>query len=171
MQMQKGLDTGPVLLRAVTPIRDSDDAGTLHDRLGALGAGLVRDGLGLLGAGLQPVAQPQAKDGVVYAHKLEKREARLDWNEPAVVLARRARAFSTWPVAEAELAGERVRIHRAEAIDAAPAALPGSVLAVSRDGIDVACGVGALRLLALQSDGGRVVDAGAYLNARPALRA
>ena len=171
MQMQKGLDTGPVLLRAVTPIRDADDAGTLHDRLGALGAGLVRDGLGLLGAGLLPLAQPQSKDGIVYAHKLEKREAKLDWNEHAVVLSRRVRAFSSWPVAEAELAGERVRIHRAEAIEVVHRALPGSILGASREGIDVACGDGALRLLSLQSDGGRVVDAGAYLNARPGQRA
>ena len=170
MQMQKGLDTGPVLLRAVTPIRESDNAGTLHDRLGDLGANLVRDGLGLLGAGLLPLAQPQSKDGIVYAHKLEKGEAKLDWNEPALVLARRVRAFSSWPVAEAELAGERVRIHRAETIEATSGALPGSILGASRDGIDVACGSGALRLLSLQSDGGRVVDAGAYLNARPGLR-
>ena len=167
MQMRKGLDTGPVLLRAVTPIRDDDTSVTLHDRLAMLGAGLVRDGLGLLGAGLLPVAHPQAADGVAYAHKIEKSEARLDWNDSALVLERRVRAFVPWPVAEAELHGERVRIHRADAIEGVDGATPGSVLAASHDGIDVACGRGALRLRELQSDGGRVLDARGWLNARP----
>lgn len=171
MQMRKGLDTGPVLLRSVTPIRDGETSGELHDRLARLGAQLVRDGLGLLGAGLVPVATPQASDGVVYAHKLDKAEARLDWTLPAAVLARRVRAFSPWPVADAELAGERVRIHRATALERAHDAAPGSVLGAGADGIDVACGSGVLRLQSLQRDGGRPLNAIDYRNARPDLRA
>jgi methionyl-tRNA formyltransferase len=171
MQMRKGLDTGPVLLRNVTPIRDEETSGELHDRLARLGADLVRDGLGLLGAGLLPVATAQATEGIEYAHKLDKNEARLDWQQRAEVLARRVRAFSPWPVAEAELAGERVRIHRAVALDVSHARAPGTVLAAGRDGIDVACAEGALRLLSLQRDGGRALPAIDYLNARPALRA
>jgi methionyl-tRNA formyltransferase len=104
---------------------------------------------------------------VTYAHKLDKAEARLDWAQPAVALERKVRAFDPWPVAEAVLAGERVRIHAARAVEAAPGAAPGTVLAAGRDGIDVACGEGALRLLRVQRDGGRAMAAADYLNARP----
>jgi methionyl-tRNA formyltransferase len=170
MQMEKGLDTGPVLLRHALQIEAEERAGTLHDRLAALGAQLLRDGLGLLRAGLRPVPQPQAEEGVSYAHKLDKAEAKLDWTQPAELLARRVRAFSPWPVAEGELLGERVRIHAARAL-ASPGPLePGTVVAAGREGIDVACGSGVLRLLELQREGGRVLDAAAYVNARPALR-
>jgi methionyl-tRNA formyltransferase len=168
MQMEKGLDTGPVLLRQSTPIGLDETAGELHDRLAALGARLLGDGLSLLRSGLRPVPQPQAEDGATYARKLEKSEARLDWNRDAVTLANQVRAFSPWPVAEAELAGERVRVHRAHAV--AGHGVAGRVLEASRDGITVACGAGALRLTQLQRDGGRVLAAADYLNARPALR-
>ena len=168
MQMEKGLDTGPVLLRQSTRIGSNETAGELHDRLAELGAQVLRDGLGLLRAGLCPLPHAQPEAGVTYAHKLEKSEARLDWTLDAPTLANRVRAFSPWPVAEAELDGERVRVHRALAI--AGAGQPGQVLAASREGIDVACGTGALRLLQLQRDGGRALAAADYLNARPALR-
>jgi methionyl-tRNA formyltransferase len=168
MQMEKGLDTGPVLLRQSTSIGTEETAGELHDRLAELGAHVLRDGLGLLRAGLCPLPHQQAEAGVTYARKLEKSEARLDWTLDAATLAQRVRAFSPWPVAEAELDGERVRVHRAQAI--AGAGQPGQVLAASRQGIDVACGTGALRLLQLQRDGGRALAAADYLNARPALR-
>jgi methionyl-tRNA formyltransferase len=112
---------------------------------------------------------PQSADAT-YAHKLDKQEARLDWSRPAAELARRVRAFSPWPVAEAELAGERVRIHAARAIQASTTVAPGGIVAAGRDGIDVACGEGVLRLLQLQRDGGRAMAAVDYLNARPALR-
>jgi methionyl-tRNA formyltransferase len=170
MQMEKGLDTGPVLLRRATPIGPEETAGELHDRLAMLGADLVRDGLGLLRAGLQPLPQAQVEDGVTYASKLDKAEARLDWSQPATTLARKVRAYSPWPVAEAELAGERVRLHRAQALDAVAGAAPGTVIAAQRDGIDVACGSGVLRITRLQREGGRELAAFDYLNARPALR-
>ena len=166
MQMEAGLDTGPVLLSQRTPISDSDTGGQLHDRLAELGAQVLADGLGLLRAGLMPVAQPQPAEGVTYAHKLDKAEARLDWTQPADALARRVRAFVPWPVAEASLAGERVRIHGAVAVDEAHAAPPGTVLGASRQGIDVACGQGALRLRVLQREGGKAITAADYLNAR-----
>ncbi|WP_026817252.1 methionyl-tRNA formyltransferase [Arenimonas composti] len=169
MQMEKGLDTGPVLLSLRTPIGADDTGGSLHDRLSALGAEVLADGLKLLRAGIRPVPQPQPAEGVTYAHKLEKGEARLDWNRPAQVLARRVRAFTPWPVAEAELAGERVRIHAAAPLAREHGAAPGTILAAGRDGIDVACHEGALRLLVLQRDGGRPLPARDYLNARPAL--
>ncbi|NLA66675.1 MAG: methionyl-tRNA formyltransferase [Gammaproteobacteria bacterium] len=166
MRMEKGLDTGPVLLSQSLPIGDEETAGQLHDRLAALGAQVLSDGLGLLRAGIRPVPRPQPAEGATYARKLEKAEARLDWSLPARELARKVRAFHPWPVAEAELAGERVRLHDALAIGSAPGAAPGTVLAGGREGIDVACGLGALRIRVLQREGGRPSTAADYLNAR-----
>lgn len=166
MRMEKGLDTGPVLLSQRTPIGANETGGQLHDRLATLGAQVLADGLGLLRAGMRPVAQPQPDVGVTYAHKLDKAEARLDWTQPAEVLARKVRAFNPWPMAEAQLAGERVRIHGAVALPLAHAHAPGEVLLASRDGIDVACGDGALRIRVLQREGGKAITAADYLNAR-----
>ncbi|MDP1697722.1 MAG: methionyl-tRNA formyltransferase [Xanthomonadaceae bacterium] len=171
MQMARGLDTGPVLLQLSTPIDESDDAGNLHDRLAELGAQVLRDGLALLRAGLRPQATAQPDVGVTYAHKLDKAEARLDWSQPATVLARTVRAFNPWPIAEAELAGERVRIHAAVALSESSPATPGSVVRAGRDGIDIASGEGVLRLLMVQRDGGKALAAHDYLNARPGLQA
>ncbi|WNH53576.1 methionyl-tRNA formyltransferase [Stenotrophomonas oahuensis] len=166
MQMEAGLDTGPVLLRQHTPIQPAELGGQLHDRLADLGAQVLADGLGLLRAGLKPVAQPQPAEGVTYAHKLDKAEARLDWSADAVSLERTVRAFNPWPIAEAQLAGERVRIHGAVALPDNQGQAPGTLLAASRDGIDIACGQGALRLRVLQREGGKAITAADYLNAR-----
>ncbi|HSR65506.1 MAG TPA: methionyl-tRNA formyltransferase [Xanthomonadaceae bacterium] len=166
MQMEKGLDTGPVLLSQRIAIGPEETAGQLHDRLAGLGAQVLADGLGLLRAGMRPVPQPQAADGVAYAHKLEKAEARLDWSQPADALARKVRAFNPWPVAEAELAGERLRIHGAVALDEMHAAAPGTLLRAGRDGLDIACGRGVLRVRVLQREGGKAITAADYLNAR-----
>ncbi|KWV11179.1 methionyl-tRNA formyltransferase [Xanthomonas translucens] len=166
MQMEAGLDTGPVLMSQRTPIGDSDTGGQLHDRLAALGAQVLADGLGLLRAGIRPVPQPQPEVGVTYAHKLDKAQARLDWQQPAAQLALRVRAFNPWPITEAVLAGERVRIHGAVALELAHAQPPGTVLTASKQGIDIACGQGALRLRLLQREGGKAITAADYLNAR-----
>ncbi|MCU1001358.1 methionyl-tRNA formyltransferase [Stenotrophomonas maltophilia] len=166
MQMEAGLDTGPVLLHQELPIAATDTGGQLHDKLAELGAQVLSDGLGLLRAGIKPIARPQPEQGVTYAHKLDKAEARLDWAQDADALARTVRAFNPWPIAEATLAGERVRIHGAVALDLAHGQAPGTVLAASRDGIDIACGQGALRLRTLQREGGKAITAADYLNAR-----
>ncbi|MCA1714417.1 MAG: methionyl-tRNA formyltransferase [Gammaproteobacteria bacterium] len=170
MQMEKGLDTGPVLLSQSLPIGDSETGGQLHDRLAVLGAQVLADGLGLLRAGIRPVPQPQRADGVTYAHKLDKAEARLDWTQPARVLADKVRAFNPWPMAEAVIAGERVRIHGAIALPLVHQAAPGSVLHAGRDGIDIACVDGALRIRVLQREGGKAITAADWLNARPELK-
>lgn len=170
MQMEKGLDTGPVLLSQVLPIAASDTGGQLHDRLAELGAQVLADGLGLLRAGIRPVARPQPAEGVTYAHKLDKAEAKLDWARPATELANRVRAFNPWPMAEAVVAGERLRLHGAVALDEAPAAAPGTLLRAGRDGLDVACGEGVLRIRVLQREGGKAITAADYLNGRPDLR-
>ena len=166
MQMEAGLDTGAVLLRQHTPIQAGELGGSLHDRLAELGAQVLSDGLGLLRAGLKPIAQPQPEQGVTYAHKLDKAEARLDWSQDAQVLERTVRAFNPWPIAEAQLAGERVRIHGAVALADNQGKAPGTLLAAGRDGIDIACGQGALRLRVLQREGGKAITAADYLNAR-----
>ena len=166
MQMERGLDTGPVLLSQSLPIGEGDTGGQLHDRLSQLGAQVLSDGLGLLRAGIVPVARAQPAEGVTYAHKLDKAEARLDWTQPAQALARTVRAFNPWPMAEAQLAGERVRIHGAVPLALEHRAAPGTVLLAGREGIDVACGEGALRLRVLQREGGRAITAADYLNAR-----
>jgi methionyl-tRNA formyltransferase len=166
MQMERGLDTGPVLLSQRLAIGGDETAGQLHDRLAALGAQVLADGLGLLRAGIRPVPQPQPETGVSYAHKLDKAEARLDWSQPARVLANKVRAFQPWPVAEATVAGERVRIHAATALPLAHQSTPGTLLFAGRDGIDIACGDGALRIRVLQREGGRAITAADYLNAR-----
>ena len=166
MQMEKGLDTGPVLLAQALDIGPEETGGQLHDRLSELGARVLSDALGLLRATIQLPPHPQPAEGVTYAHKLDKAEAKLDWSQPATVLANKVRAFNPWPVAEAQLAGERVRIHAARALDEAHAAAPGSVLRAGREGVDVACGSGALRLLTLQRDGGKPISAQDYRNAR-----
>ena len=166
MQMEKGLDTGPVLLELRTPVMPGDTGGTLHDRLSELGAQVLADGLARLREGSLPAPQPQPADGVTYAHKLDKGEARLDWTQPATALANTVRAFNPWPVAEAQLAGERVRVHEAAALLLAHGRAPGTVLLAGRDGIDIACGEGALRLRTLQRDGGKPMAAADYLNGR-----
>ncbi|HST45349.1 MAG TPA: methionyl-tRNA formyltransferase [Luteimonas sp.] len=171
MRMEKGLDTGPVLLSQTLAIGEQETAGQLHGRLADLGAQVLGDGLGLLRAGMRPIPRPQPAQGVTYAHKLDKGEARLDWTRPAVELANRVRAFHPWPMADALLAGERVRVHAALALHDAHAAVPGTLLGTGRDGLDVACGVGVLRIRTLQREGGRAITAADYLNARGDLRA
>jgi methionyl-tRNA formyltransferase len=169
MRMEAGLDTGPVLLERTLQIAADDTGGGLHDKLVTLGAQVLGEGLRRALAGEHLPTQPQPEAGVTYAHKLEKSEARLDWNESAIALERKVRAFDPWPVAEADLAGERVRVWAAQALPGGGAE-PGAVVAATKHGIDIACGAGALRIARLQRAGGRVVTAADYLNARPELK-
>ena len=169
MQMDAGLDTGPVLLERRTPITRQDTGGSLHDRLAVLGAEVLAEGLRRLLAGDPPVPVAQADEGVHYAHKLDKAEAVLDFHRTAIALERQVRAFDPWPVAEAEIAGERLRIWAAQALEMTHGQPPGSVLGASRDGIDIACADGALRVQAVQRAGGKRIGAADYLNARPHL--
>jgi len=170
MQMEAGLDTGPVLLERRTPITRQDTGGTLHDRLSQLGAQVLAEGLRRTLAGETLHARAQAQEGVLYAHKLEKAQARLDFSRAAIALEHQVRAFDPWPVAEGEIAGENLRIWAAHALDENSRATPGSVVAAQRDGIDLACGEGVLRVTALQRAGGKRITAADYLNARPELR-
>jgi methionyl-tRNA formyltransferase len=170
MQMEPGLDTGPVLLQRRTPIAREDTGGSLHDRLSCLGAEVLIEGLRRTLAGEVLIATPQPTEGITYAHKLDKAEARLDFSRSARELDLQVHAFDPWPVAEGDVAGEPLRIWAAQAIELDHHATPGSVLAAGRDGIDLACGHGALRVTALQRAGGKRIGAIDYLNARPELR-
>ena len=166
MQMEAGLDTGPVMLTQSIPIGAEETGGQLHERLAVLGASVLSDGLDLLRAGIRPIPEPQVADGVTYAHKLQKHEARLDWAQPAPLLARKVRAYEPWPVAEGVVAGERLRIRGAVALDLQHSFAPGTLLAAGKQGLDIACGEGALRLRVVQREGGKAITAADYLNAR-----
>ena|SRR5690554_3161601 len=157
MQMDEGLDTGPMLLRRSLAITERDTGASLHDRLAELGAAALVEGLAGLTAGrLQP--QPQPEDGVTYAEKLRREEAQLDWSRPAEALARQVRAFTPWPGAWFDVDGERIKVLEAAAVDGQ--GVPGQVL---DDRLTVACGEGALRLTRLQRPGRAPMDADALL--------
>jgi methionyl-tRNA formyltransferase len=170
MQMEAGLDTGPVMLQRRTPISRNDTGGSLHDRLSALGAEALAEGLRRALAGETLPTTPQPEAGVTYAHKLDKAEAKLDFSKPAIALEQQVRAFDPWPVAEAEIAGERLRVWDAQALTQNHHAPPGEVLSAGRHGIDLACGSDVLRITAVQRASGKRIGAVDYLNARPELR-
>jgi methionyl-tRNA formyltransferase len=163
MQMEEGLDTGPMLSREAIPIEAFDTTGTLHDKLAALGGRMIVDALRRFKE-LKP--QPQPEQGVTYAAKVSKEEAKLDLGQPAEVLARKVRAFNPFPGAHAQAAGVTIKIWGAEPLDAAGA--PGKVLcADGQQGIVVACGRGALRLTELQKPGGKRLAAAEFLKGSP----
>ena len=159
MQMDAGLDTGPVLLQEALPIAAADTAQTLHDRLAVLGARLIVRALEQ-----EPRPKVQDEAGATYAAKIEKGEALIDWNEPAATLERKVRAFNPIPGASTSHRGTLLKIWRAEAIaDTAPA--PGIIYRANKDGITVGCGSqAALNVLELQRAGGRRLSAAAFLS-------
>lgn len=166
MQMDRGLDTGDMLLQLRSPIHPDDSARSLHDRLSALGAqALVQTLPALEGGTLWP--RPQDEGQATYAAKLDKGAAVLDWDRPAAELERRVRAFDPWPVACTTAGDEPLRVWRAAVVAATPGAVPGTVLAAGREGIDVACREATLRLLTVQRPGGRPIAAADYLHAHP----
>ena len=164
MQMDAGLDTGDMLLVQSLPIAEDDTTGTLHDKVAALGADLIVQALQALPSG-GLTAQRQPEMGVTYAHKISKQEAAIDWRQDAQQICRRVRAFNPFPVAVAQLGGESIKIWRAElALESSAAMGPaGTVCAATPDGIVVACGTGAVRLLELQRPGGKRLAAGDFL--------
>lgn len=163
MQMEAGLDTGPMLLKMTTTITAEDTGGSLHDRLAQLGSAAVVEAVTKLAAG-ELRGEVQDDSLATYAHKLNKDEARLDWSRPAVELERLVRAFNPWPICHSTLNGEVLKVHAAQLGEGQGA--PGSVLAADRSGLTVACGEGALRLTRLQLPGGKPLSFADLYNSR-----
>jgi methionyl-tRNA formyltransferase len=165
MQLDAGLDTGPVLLERRHPIGTHDTAGDLHDALSELGAAALLEAIDAIDSGTV-VMRAQPAEGVTYASKLEKSEAALDWKQPVAALDLRVRAFNPWPIAETQFAGESLRILRARvAQPSGSAAAPGTLLGLAEDGLHVACGEGVLAVNELQRAGKRPVSARDFANA------
>lgn len=163
MAMDEGLDTGPMLLKQATVITPDDNAQTLHDRLSEMGARLILPALaGLADGSVEP--EPQPADGVTYARKIEKSEARIDWSRPAAEIDRQIRAFAPFPGAWFGHDGTRIKVLSAEPVDVASDAAPGTVTDAP---LVVACGEGALRLTTLQREGKSAMEAAALLRGYP----
>ena len=163
MQMDAGLDTGDMLLVERIPIAEEDTTASLHDKLAVLGGRMIVEALELAACGgLRPMPQPA--EGVTYAHKIEKAEAAIDWGQPADVIERRVRAFDPFPGATGTLAGEPVKIWRANAILQARGSVPpGTIVALDGNGIGVACAQGWLEITELQRPGGKRLPAADFL--------
>jgi methionyl-tRNA formyltransferase len=166
MQMDEALDTGPVLAESVVPIARDDTASALHDRLAAAGAPLLIEVLEALANGTSR-ALPQPAEGVTHAAKLGRSESRMDWNQDAVVLDRRIRAFNPWPLAETQLTGETVKLLMSRVAEGGgeAAGSPGSILGLHNGALQVACGRGVLEVLTLQRAGRKAIAAREFLNA------
>lgn len=168
MQMNFGLDTGPILCQLATPITPEDTAGTLHDRLSDLGATLLLLTLPRLSRELIiPKEQPHA--GSTFAGKIIKKEAELNWFLSGIVLERMIRAFNPWPICFCFMDEHLVRVHQAEYVPEETAAPPGTIIHSSKQGIYVSTGKGLLRLLRIQLPGGPILPITDILNARTAL--
>lgn len=164
MQMEASLDTGPVYHCLTTPIGPLDTSGDLHDRLADMGAQALTHCIDK--ATMDELAAPEIQDDTkaIYASKLSKAEAELDWNETAEVLQRKVRAFNPWPVAWCEFGGQRLRIWRTEVVNNITACEPGQLL-VERQSLMVGTGDKALKILELQRAGSQRMTAEQFLNA------
>lgn len=162
MQMDRGLDTGDMLTVSRCAIEPEETAASLHDKLMGLGAKALLECLAGLAAGaIEP--EPQPEEGVTYAGQLTREDGRLDWTRPARALDCQVRGLHPWPGTFTELGGERLKVFpRVEVLSGSPGE-PGTVLAASSEGIDVACGEGALRLTRLQLPGRKPLDSEAFL--------
>ncbi len=171
MKMDAGLDTGDILTQSRTPITETDNAQTLHDRLAGMGAELLLSTIPDYAEG-KITGQRQPSEGFSYARKITKEDGRLDWSQPARTLWNRVRGLTPWPGAFALLSGEgkqtMLKIWDADVVDAAGGS-QGEVLRADREGVIVACGESALRVLQLQREGGRRLRAGEFLTGHPIL--
>lgn len=170
MQMDADLDTGAMICQERTAIGSTDTTAILHDRLAKIGAKLIIDTLAELKRNGNLIATPQPNDGAIYAQKISKHEAMLDWRRPAVVLAHQIRAFNPFPGSSASLAnGIPLKIWAAESIDTPIQnnMQPGQIIAVCSDSIFVVCGEGTLRVTQLQKPGGRRLTVREFLTSTP----
>lgn len=163
MQMDAGLDTGPVLLTRRMPISPEDTGGSLHDKLAKLGPSVLLEAIDAIADG-RARSQAQTDTGTSYARKIDKAEARIDWHQPATQTAARIRALSPFPASWSDLDGVRVKFYDAQPI--AGEGEPGRIIAAHRQGLEIACGDGAIRTTRVQLPGGRPLTVTALLNAR-----
>jgi methionyl-tRNA formyltransferase len=168
MKMDAGLDTGPILSACLTPILPADDSQILHDRLAQLGAELLVETIPDFVTGkISP--RPQPAEGFNYAAKIKKEDGRIDWNQPAVQIWNRIRAFTPWPGAftflETEPKPLLLKIWRVEVVERSGKA--GEILSAGKAGMVVACGQDSLRILELQREGGRRLSAEPFLSGFP----
>lgn len=164
MQMEAGLDTGPMLMTSSTPISEQDTGASLHDRLAEMGAKLLVKALDDI-ADNKLQATVQDDQLATYAHKLNKEEAQIDWQKSAQELDRTIRAFNSWPVAYSQLDTNTVRVWQANIVDHSTDAKPGTILQADGNGILVSCGEGCLLLTKLQLPGSRAMSVKDLLNA------
>lgn len=165
MQMDAGLDTGPILLQHGYALAEDETSQTLHDTLAAMGAQSLIEALNLLAQNKLP-AQPQDNQASTYASKISKEEALLDWTQAAIELEHKVRAFNPWPIAYTLWQGQNLRIWQAKAMTQDHHAQPGTLLHASHDGIDIATSHGVLRLLQVQLPGGKALPVADFYNAR-----
>ncbi|MCD1629279.1 methionyl-tRNA formyltransferase [Marinobacter shengliensis] len=154
MQMDEGLDTGDMLLKTSTPIHADDTGGSLHDRLAGMGGKAIVEALVQL-ANSELAPEPQNDADANYAHKLSKEEGHIDWSRSAIEIERLIRAFNPWPGTFTDLGEQRIRLHQASALDQSSDKLPGTVISREREGVEVACGTGTLKVTSVQLPGSK----------------
>ncbi|MGP9832100.1 methionyl-tRNA formyltransferase [Marinobacter sp. NSM] len=154
MQMDEGLDTGDMLLKTSTPIHADDTGGSLHDRLADMGGKAIVEALVQL-ANSELAPDPQNDADANYAHKLSKEEGHIDWSRSAIEIERLIRAFNPWPGTFTDLGEQRIRLHQASALDQSSDKLPGTVISREREGVEVACGTGTLKVTSVQLPGSK----------------
>ena len=165
MQMDEGLDTGPMLMKTTCAIEPTDTSASMYAKLAALGPEALLSTVQALAAGTLS-AEPQNSADANYAQKLSKEEARLDWQQSATQLERSIRAFNPWPVSYFSVAEQTIKVWEASVLTEPHAALPGTLLRAGKEGIDVATADGVLRLLTLQPAGKKPMQAHELLNSR-----
>ena len=163
MQMNAGLDTGDILQLFTCPITAEDSGGDLHDRLAAIGANAIVEILNNLNSNkLKPVVQDDSL--ATYAHKLDKKEALINWQSSSTEIERLIRAFNPWPVAFTYINDKTLRIWQAQALAENSDLEAGTIIACDKKGIDISCGKGTLRLLKLQPSGSKAMDVASFMN-------
>ena len=163
MQMNAGLDTGDILLLSSCPINDSDNGGDLHDRLAEMGAKTILEVLKDLDSDkIKPIKQDDAL--AIYAHKLDKKEAIINWQDSAKNIERLIRAFNPWPVAFTYINDKTLRIWQAQALSDNSELEAGTIISTNKKGLDISCGEGTLRLLKLQPSGSKAMDVASFMN-------
>ncbi|AMQ89108.1 methionyl-tRNA formyltransferase [Marinobacter sp. LQ44] len=163
MQMDEGLDTGDMLLKTSTPIHADDTGGSLHDRLADMGGKAIVEALVQL-ANSELAPEPQNDADANYAHKLSKEEGHIDWSRSAIEIERLIRAFNPWPGTFTDLGEQRIRLHQATALDQSSDKLPGTVISREREGVEVACGTGTLKVTSVQLPGSKAQSISDLIN-------